>query len=231
MWTAYSWDNVEGRSGGGRAPARMVRCFQMPGDAFGQYRMFAEVVWCLNYPQLFNVDSEMDEKLPPGLVEFMKKDSRAYVETSWTQLIEFESAITDAEVHPVQQTDFASQQQPSQRMLVAACDPDHTGVWNGEWEECEVLKTHDTTYDLSIIADGEECFGVQHRHVQQIHQVAQCGPDHVGRRSPPSRTRRTHHSPSPLITHHSPLNLHPNPVQVDRQLGGLHGDSPRSRLL
>ena len=208
-WVAFNWDKVHGGSGRGRCPARIIRSYQMPGDAFGQYRMYVEAVWCLNYLQLLSVDPDLDEKLPPELVEMMKKDGRIYLESNWKQLLEFESVVTDAEVNRVLETVFASQQPLPQRMQVAACEPGDVGVWNGEWEECTILNTHDRTFDLRILSDGEVCLGVPHRHLRGIYQVAQCGPGHNGRRSPQSRTERTHHSPSPLTTHHSPLNLHP----------------------
>ena len=117
-----------GVSGSGRCPARIVRSYQMPGDAYGQFRMYVEAVWCLNYLQLLNVDPDVDEKLPAGLVEMMKKQPRMYIETSWRQLLEFEAVVTDAEVNPVQETVFVSQQPPPQRMQVAVCEPGHVGA-------------------------------------------------------------------------------------------------------
>ena len=71
-----------GVSGSGRCPARIVRSYQMPGDAYGQFRMYVEAVWCLNYLQLLNLDPDVDEKLPAGLVEMMKKQPRMYIETT-----------------------------------------------------------------------------------------------------------------------------------------------------
>ena len=43
------------------------------------------------------------------------------------------------------------------RMEVACCDADHEGVWEGEWEECEVLVDHGGTCDVRIVEDGEVC--------------------------------------------------------------------------
>ena len=62
-WVAFRWDNVEGRSGGGRCPVRIVRSYQMPGDAYGQYRMYVEGVWCLNYLDLLNVDPRCEARV------------------------------------------------------------------------------------------------------------------------------------------------------------------------
>ena len=121
-WVAYNWDNVLGNSGSGRAPARIIRNYQMPDDSFGQYRMFVEGVWCLNYYQLLEIDPDVDEKLPAGLVVMMKKDASIHIESNWKVLLKFESVITDAEVRPVRETEIASQQQPVPRMQVAACD-------------------------------------------------------------------------------------------------------------
>ena len=149
-WVAFNWDNVMGVSGSGRCPARIVRSYQMPGDAYGQFRMYVEAVWCLNYLQLLNVDPDVDEKLPAGLVEMMKKQPRIYIESSWMQHAAprvrgrghrrgSESGARDGR--------FVSQQPPPQRMQVAVCEPGHVGAWNGEWEECTILNTHDHTFD------------------------------------------------------------------------------------
>ena len=182
-WVAYNWDNVLGNSGSGRAPARIIRNYQMPDDSFGQYRMFVEGVWCLNYYQLLEIDPDVDEKLPAGLVVMMKKDASIHIESNWKVLLEFESVITDAEVRPVRETEIASQQQPVPRMQVAACDPDYEGEWDCiEWEECMVLKkNNDATYDVRVVDDGEECLGVPDKYVREVMQVAQCDPDHSER--------------------------------------------------
>ena len=41
------------------------------------------------------------------------------------------------------------------RMEVAACEADHEGEWDGEWEECELLADHGETCDVRIVSDGE----------------------------------------------------------------------------
>ena len=104
------------------------------------------------------------------------------------QLLEFEAVVTDAEVNPVHETVFVSQQPPPQRMQVAACEPGHVGAWDGAWEECTIVQTHGHTFDVHILEDGAECLRVPQRHVRGIYQVAQCDSGHVGRRSPQSRT-------------------------------------------
>ena len=54
------------------------------------------------------------------------------------------------------------------RMEVACCDADHEGVWEGEWEECEVVADHGDTCDVRIVEDGELCFGVPRRMVRAV---------------------------------------------------------------
>ena len=53
-------------------------------------------------------------------------------------------------------------------MEVACCDADHEGVWEGEWEECEVVADHGDTCDVRIVEDGELCFGVPRRMVRAM---------------------------------------------------------------
>ena len=54
------------------------------------------------------------------------------------------------------------------RMEVACCDADQEGVWEGEWEECEVVADHGETCDVRIVEDGEVCFGVPRRMVRAV---------------------------------------------------------------
>ena len=42
-------------------------------------------------------------------------------------------------------------QTSGQRMEVACCDADQEGVWEGEWEECEVVADHGETCDVRIV--------------------------------------------------------------------------------
>ena len=53
------------------------------------------------------------------------------------------------------------------RMEVACCDADQEGVWEGEWEECEVVADHGETCDVRIIEDDELCRGVPRRLVRE----------------------------------------------------------------
>ena len=56
------------------------------------------------------------------------------------QLLEFEAVVTDAEVNPVQETVFVSQQPPPQRMQVAVCEPGHVGIGKFKpWSETTSL--------------------------------------------------------------------------------------------
>ena len=54
------------------------------------------------------------------------------------------------------------------RMEVACCDADQEGVWEGEWEECEVVADHGDTCDVRIVEDNEVCFGVPRRMVRAV---------------------------------------------------------------
>jgi len=58
-------------------------------------------------------------------------------------------------------------------MEVACCDADQEGVWEGEWEECEVVADHGDTCDVRIVEDGEVCFGVQRRMVRAMEAQAE----------------------------------------------------------
>ena len=53
------------------------------------------------------------------------------------------------------------------RMEVACCDADQEGVWEGEWEECELIADHGDTCDVRIIEDDEVCRGVPRRLVRE----------------------------------------------------------------
>ena len=50
---------------------------------------------------------------------------------------------------------------------VAACDPDHEGPWEGEWEPCELLSRNPGGYwKLKILSDGMVCKRVDEKFVR-----------------------------------------------------------------
>ena len=51
---------------------------------------------------------------------------------------------------------------------VASCDPDHTGPWNGLWEECGVIlrRPDGATLDVKILSDDTVCLSVPARFVR-----------------------------------------------------------------
>ena len=53
-------------------------------------------------------------------------------------------------------------------MEVACCDADQEGVWEGEWEECEVVADHGDTCDVRIVEDGEMCLGVPRQMLRAV---------------------------------------------------------------
>ena len=55
---------------------------------------------------------------------------------------------------------------PGLRMEVACCPADQPGVWEGKWEECEVVADHGETCDVRIVEDGELCRGVPRRLIR-----------------------------------------------------------------
>ena len=96
-WWAYSWDGV---GSFGLCPARYVRTFKMAGDVQGEWRMYVEALWLLNYNMLIEITGATDV-VPTNVLEFMAANPNVYVEASWTTLFEFESYVTDARVYPL----------------------------------------------------------------------------------------------------------------------------------
>ena len=65
------------------------------------------------------------------------------------QLLEFEAVVTDAERSESGARDGVRlpAAAAAAHAQVAVCEPGHVGAWNGEWEECTILNTHDHTFD------------------------------------------------------------------------------------
>ena len=65
---------------------------------------------------------------------------------------------------------------------VAACDPNHVGLWQGEWEECRVLQHREKVCDVLILSDNTTCLSVPSRFVRSRdvpgHAPAQHEPDY-----------------------------------------------------
>ena len=55
---------------------------------------------------------------------------------------------------------------PGLRMEVACCPAYHEGVWEGKWEECEVVADHGDTCDVRIVEDGQLCRAVPRRLIR-----------------------------------------------------------------
>ena len=49
---------------------------------------------------------------------------------------------------------------------VAACDPDHEGPWEGEWEPCELLSHSGGYWKLKILSDGMVCKRVDEKFIR-----------------------------------------------------------------
>ena len=171
VWVAYN-SGKKGKGGGcGRTPFRLTRIFQMPGDNFGEFRMYVEGIWFINLRELSEIDPLINKKLPAGLVDKMRNEPNVYIESNWKQLLEFENLITDAEIVPIFKHDYDNFQ-PRMRMEVAECEPDHEGAWDGAWEECEVVAERgDNTCDVRILEDGELCHDVPRHFVRTKMEV------------------------------------------------------------
>ena len=49
---------------------------------------------------------------------------------------------------------------------VAACDPDHEGPWEGEWEPCELLSHSGGYWKVKILSDGMVCERVDEKFIR-----------------------------------------------------------------
>ena len=82
----------------GKVPARLYRCFHWRGDRLGKYRLDAEYSWCLNYKMLESLGADVLATVPENILDVMRANPRAVVETNWAVSDEFETVTGDVAV-------------------------------------------------------------------------------------------------------------------------------------